>query len=136
MSGYTDAQILALMVRPAEVEKIDPRPIVVIPMCAVPDGKMPKAATALVAAALDAGMKVWSTYTMCYVPNVLRAGQRVVLELDSVVVRLRRPEVRMWASWHNGRFAAAQSRLPGALPVDRGAREIAKLVAEWQTVRV
>lgn len=99
---------------------VDLKPIVVVPMCAVPDGKMPATATHIVRLALECGMKVWSTYAVALVPNVLRAKQRVTLTLESVAVRFRKDGRRGYAVWHNGQFAEAATMLAGSWPVKRG----------------
>jgi hypothetical protein len=108
-------------------------PYVVVPMCDVPAGKMPKTAVSVVNLALGAGMSVRSTYALALVPGVLRkikgmgkgSGgpedvpkmERVTETLETVVVRLGLDSLRAFASWHNGSFESSWVRAPGRWPV-------------------
>lgn len=137
---------------PAEIEL---RPFVVVPMCAVPDGKMPKGARAVVRAALAAGLGVWTTFTVVLMPGVrkLVRGERVEIGQDagarnyyvkmtetveSVVVRLRTRDAahQAWAAWHNGRFEHAFARRPGALPWRLSSGELSAWIGQMNRMPV
>lgn len=115
------------------VEEVELRPIVVVPMCEVPAGKMPRTAGALVRQALKCGYRVWSTYALALVPGVRRKDgdnyARITLTLESVAVRLRLPgrERRAWAMWHNGSFQQAWARDGSTWAIQLGSKEL----SEW-----
>lgn len=119
----------------------DLRPYVVVPMCDVPAGKMPRNAVGMVGRAVEMGLWVRSSYAVALVPGVLRkvAGfarieggegadakgggmQRVTVTLESVVVRFR--DAFGWsgyASWHcvdggSWSFECCWVRAPGSAP--------------------
>ncbi len=99
-------------------------PIVVVPACDVPDGKMPQTAAAMVRRALALGCVVRSTYAVAFDPGVLRAGERVTLTLETIVVRFRHAGAgwaayACWACESAGgawRFDSAWIREPGQWP--------------------
>lgn len=108
-------------------EVVELRPYVVVPMCPVPAGKMPRGALVVVKLAVECGMKVWSTYAVALVPGVLRkvAGQmeRVTVTLESVVVRFAAATARGYAIFHDGSFQYAVTREAGQWSVTRGMRD-------------
>lgn len=123
------ASALAGVWEPAAEEFGGLRPHVVIPMCEVPAGKMPRGAAGVVKLALAAGLEVWSTYAMAFVPGARRkvaeaakvpAGEvevkatfeRITITLETVAVRLWLADEsrRAWATWHNGNFEQAWAR--------------------------
>lgn len=95
---------------------VELRPLVLVPMSDVPDGKMPRGARSVVKKWLARGLVVRSTYTLALVPGVRRKVDGVFAEItetvETVVVRgapgSRSEGPRVWASWHNGSFEAAQ----------------------------
>lgn len=94
------------------------KPVIMVPMCDVPDGKMPAAATRFVGRALALGLKVRSTYAAALVPDLLRAGVRVTELIESVAVRFTDGSGwRGYAMWHNGSFKYAFVGTKGNWPV-------------------